>query len=59
MTKMKLTPVIKRDKNWFIAWIKEIPGVNTQGRTLQEVKENLKDALEMMREEKKVSRIHA
>jgi len=28
-----------------LAWIEEVPGVNTQGRTLKEVKENLKDAL--------------
>ena len=26
-------------------WVQEIPGVNTQGKTLKEVKENLKEAL--------------
>lgn len=30
---------------WYSAWIEEIPGVNTQGRTLSEAKENLKEAL--------------
>ena len=28
-----------------MGWIEEIPGVNTQGKTLEEVKENLKEAL--------------
>ena len=28
-----------------MGWIEEIPGVNTQGKTLKEVKENLKEAL--------------
>lgn len=28
-----------------MGWIEEIPGVNTQGETLKEVKENLKEAL--------------
>jgi predicted RNase H-like HicB family nuclease len=37
----------KRGK-WYIAWIEEIPGVNTQGETLKEAKENLAEALEMV-----------
>jgi len=28
-----------------LGWIEEIPGVNTQGKTLKETKENLKEAL--------------
>ena len=28
-----------------MGWIEEVPGVNTQGRTKSEVKENLKEAL--------------
>ena len=28
-----------------MGWVEEVPGVNTQGRTIKEVKENLKDAL--------------
>ena len=43
--KRQLTPLYKKTGRWFTAWIKEIPGVNTQGRTLAEAKENLKDAL--------------
>ena len=32
----------------YIGYIKEIDGVNTQGETLEETKENLKDALNFM-----------
>ncbi len=42
----ELTVVIERHGRWYVAWVKEIPGVNTQGRTLAEVHRNLKDALE-------------
>ena len=35
---------LKRGK-WHIGYVEEIPGVNTQGRTLAETKRNLKEAL--------------
>lgn len=41
----KLTAVYKKSGKWYLGWIEEIPGVNTQGRTLKETKENLKEAL--------------
>ena len=43
--KRQFTAVYKKDGKWYSGWIEEIPGVNTQGKTLKEVKENLKDAL--------------
>lgn len=39
------TAVYKKTGKWFSAWIEEVPGANTQGRTKKEVQENLKDAL--------------
>jgi len=47
------TAVFKKSGRWFVAWIEEIPGVNTQGRTLKEVRANLQDALALMLEEHK------
>ena len=41
----KLTAVYKKSGKWYLGWIEEIPGVNTQGETLKETKENLKEAL--------------
>lgn len=49
------TAVIQRDGPWWIGWAEEIPGVNSQGRTREELIENLrsalKEALEMNRAE--------
>lgn len=36
-----------------MGWIEEIPGVNTQGKTLKEAKENLKEALLLILETNK------
>lgn len=41
----QFTAIYKKNGKWYLGWIEEIPGVNTQGRTLRETKENLKDAL--------------
>ncbi|MDO8569550.1 MAG: type II toxin-antitoxin system HicB family antitoxin [bacterium] len=39
------TAVYKKSGGWYAAWIEEISGVNTQGKTLKEARENLKEAL--------------
>lgn len=44
MTK-HFTAIYKKSGQYYLAWIEEIPGVNTQGKTLKEAKENLKEAL--------------
>ncbi len=44
-TKRTFTAVYKKSGKWYSGWIEEIPGVNTQGRTIKETKENLKEAL--------------
>ena len=45
---MKLTLVIKKGKNGFlIGQLKELPAVFTQGQNIEELKENINDALEM------------
>jgi predicted RNase H-like HicB family nuclease len=46
----EFTAVYQKRGRWFIAWIEEIPGVNTQGKTLKEAKENLKEALQLILE---------
>ena len=35
---------------WWIGYVEELPGVNTQGRTLEEVRENLKEAVRLVLE---------
>jgi predicted RNase H-like HicB family nuclease len=52
--KLSLTAVFVEDpEGGYSAYIEEIPGVNTQGETLEEVRENLKDALSMILEANK------
>ena len=46
--KHQFTSVIERRGKWYIAYVEEIPGVNTQGRTLAEARRNLKEALAMV-----------
>ena len=41
----KYTAVIKQDAEWWIGWIEEVPGVNSQGKTKDELLENLRSAL--------------
>jgi predicted RNase H-like HicB family nuclease len=40
------TAVIQQRDEWWIGWIEEIPGVNSQGRTREELLENLDSALQ-------------
>lgn len=44
----QFTAIYKKQGRWFTGWVEEIHGVNTQGRTLKEVKENLKEALSLV-----------
>lgn len=37
--------VIRRDGKWWIGWVQEVPGVNSQGATREELLANLRDAL--------------
>jgi predicted RNase H-like HicB family nuclease len=47
---MKFTAAYKKVGDWWAAWVEEIPRVNTQGATLEEARENLKDALRIVLE---------
>jgi predicted RNase H-like HicB family nuclease len=40
------TAVIQQHGEWWIGWIEEVPGVNSQGKTRAELLDNLRDALE-------------
>ncbi len=44
----QFTSVIEKRGKWYVAYVEEIPGVNTQGRTLAEARLNLKEALAMV-----------
>ncbi len=43
--KRNFTAVVKQDEGWWIGWIAEIPGVNSQGKSRAELLKNLRSAL--------------
>ena len=46
----QFTAVYMKRGKWYVGYVEEIPGVNTQGKTLAETKRNLKEALELVLE---------
>ena len=48
--KNQFTAVFEKSDDWWIAYVEELPGANTQGLTLEEARENLKDAVVMVLE---------
>ncbi len=45
---LEFTSVIEKRGRWYVAYIEEIPGVNTHGSTLAEARRNLKEALTLV-----------
>jgi predicted RNase H-like HicB family nuclease len=49
------TAIIKKDGDWWVGWIEEVPGVNCQERSREELVESLKvtlkEALEFNRKD--------
>jgi predicted RNase H-like HicB family nuclease len=39
---------IEAEDGWIVGYVEEIPGAHSQGRTLEETRENLRDALGLM-----------
>ncbi|HTG14267.1 MAG TPA: type II toxin-antitoxin system HicB family antitoxin [Blastocatellia bacterium] len=48
----EFTAIIENDEEWFIASCPEIPGANGQGRTIEECRKNLADAIELILEDR-------
>ncbi|MHC4686159.1 MAG: type II toxin-antitoxin system HicB family antitoxin [Planctomycetota bacterium] len=49
------TAIVKREGNWWIGWIEEVPGVNCQERSreqlMKSLKVTLKEALEFNKQD--------
>jgi len=51
---MEYTAIIKEiEDGWYMGQCEQIPGALTQGRTIEETKENLKDAIQLLMEDEK------
>jgi len=47
---MNLTAVFLKVPEGYIGFVEELPGANTQGETLEETRENLREAIELVLE---------
>ncbi len=50
--KHQFTAVIERDGDWYIAYCPEVPGANGQGRTKDEARRSLVEAIELILEDR-------
>lgn len=49
MTEITLTAIYEEaEEGGYIGYIAELPGANTQGETMEEVRENLAEAMQMI-----------
>ena len=55
MKKAELTIIVQKDKEsgWLVGQLEEFPSVISQGKNIDELKENLKDALKLVLEYQK------
>ncbi len=49
----EFTAIIERGDEWFIAYCPEVPGANGQGRSKDEAKESLADAIALILEDRR------
>ncbi len=42
--------ILEQDGEWYIAYCPEVPGANGQGRTIEECKQNLSEAISLILE---------
>ncbi len=51
---ISLTAVYKKVPQGYVAFVEELPGANTQGYTLDEARENLEEAIQMVLEANRI-----
>ena len=44
----RYTAVFEQDGDWWIGYVEELPGANTQGTTLEEARSNLHEAIQLV-----------
>lgn len=49
----EFTAIIERDGEWYIAYCPEIPGANGQGRTVEECRQSLAEAIALILEDRR------
>ncbi len=51
--KHEFTAIFERDGDWHIAYCPEIPGANGQGRTKEQARQTLSDAIALILEDRR------
>ena len=51
---VQLTAVFKKVPEGYIGFVEELPGANTQGRTLEEARSNLEEAITLVLEANRI-----
>ena len=49
----EFTAIIEQDEGWYIAYCPEIPGANGQGRTIEECRRSLVEAIRLIIEDRR------
>ena len=49
----EFTAVFERDGDWVIGYCPEVPGANGQGKTIEECRESLAEAIELILEDRR------
>lgn len=44
----RFTAVFQKRGNWWVGYVEELPGANTQGKTLEEARENPREAVALI-----------
>jgi predicted RNase H-like HicB family nuclease len=55
----EFTAIIERDGDWFVAYSPEIPGANGQGKTKEEARQSLAEAIALILEDRREDGLRA
>lgn len=49
----EFTAIIEQDEEWYVGYCPEVPGANGQGRTVEECRRSLAEAIQMILEDRR------
>ncbi len=49
----EFTAIVEKDGDWFFAYCPEVPGANGQGRTVEQCRQNLAEAIALILEDRR------
>jgi predicted RNase H-like HicB family nuclease len=49
----EFTAIIEKDGDWYIAYCPEVPGANGQGKTIEECKASLSEAISLLLDDRR------